>query len=95
VDKQNHRFADSAIRAAASSRKPAVETEDLGSLGGDYARDEHRGGLGDEYARDGGFSGGGNHDDVARDPDSIRPLEPIVPPSIDPTPDPDDDQQPH
>ncbi|HEY0140760.1 MAG TPA: BON domain-containing protein [Thermoanaerobaculia bacterium] len=38
-----------------------------GSLGGDYARDRHRGGFGDDYARDAGFSGGGGHNDYARE----------------------------
>lgn len=38
-----------------------------GSFGGDYARDRHRGGYGDDYARDRGFSGGGGHDDYARE----------------------------
>lgn len=37
------------------------------SFGGDYARDTHREGLGDDYARDGGWSGGGRHDQYARD----------------------------
>jgi len=37
-------------------------------FGGDYARDTHREGLGDDYARDAGWSGGGRHDQYARDP---------------------------
>ena len=71
MEKQNYRFAGSAARATASSRKVNDEVEGLGPLGGDYARDAHRGGLGDDYARD----GGGNHEDYARDPDSVEPVE--------------------
>jgi osmotically-inducible protein OsmY len=37
-----------------------------GELGGYYARDTHRG-FGDDYARDRGWSGGGGHEDYARD----------------------------
>ena len=37
-----------------------------GELGGYYARDP-RPDFGDDYARDRGFSGGGSHDDYARD----------------------------
>ena len=43
--------------------------ENPGELGGDYARDTHREGFGDDYARDRGWSGGGGHEDYARDPD--------------------------
>lgn len=38
-----------------------------GELGGYYARDMHREGFGDDYARDRGWSGGGAHDQYARD----------------------------
>ena len=73
MESQNHRFAGSAARATAASRKATDNPN--GPLGGDYARDPHRGGLGDDYARDGGFSGGGNHEDYVRDPDSVKPTE--------------------
>ena len=73
MEKQNYRFAGSAARATASSRKVNDEVEGLGPLGGDYARDAHRGGLGDDYARD----GGGNHEDYARDPDPVKPPEEV------------------
>jgi len=45
-----------------------------GEFGGYYARDTHREGLGDDYARDTGWSGGGSHDQYARDerPPSYR-----------------------
>lgn len=45
-------------------------------FGGYYARDTHREGLGDDYARDGGWSGGGRHDQYARDSHRTdRPME--------------------
>ena len=48
--------------------------ENRGELGGYYARDTHREGFGDDYARDRGWSGGGAHDQYARDerPPSYR-----------------------
>lgn len=79
MENQNHRFAGSAARVTASSRKPTDAPSGLGQLGGDYARDAHRSGLGDDYARDGGFSGGGNHEDYVRDPDSVKPMEALPP----------------
>ena len=75
MENQKHRFAGSVTRAEASTRGAAHDPDSLGSLGGNYARDAHPGGLGDDYARDGGFSGGGNHEDFAREPESVRPME--------------------
>jgi len=43
--------------------------KEKGEFSGDWARDTHQGGLGDNYARDQGWSGGGRHDDYAREPD--------------------------
>lgn len=43
-----------------------------GELGGYYARDP-RPGLGDDYARDSGWSGGGRHEDYAREHIPGRP----------------------
>lgn len=47
-----------------------------GELGGYYARDTHWERFGDDYARDGGWSGGGAHDQYARDAHGPRDERP-------------------